>query len=565
MRQPYPSYRYSGVEWLGDVPEHWQDAQVRRWFTIVNGGTPASGIASYWNGETVWLTPDDLGRNSAAWISESRRKITDDGVCNSSARVSPEGSIILSTRAPIGHIAITAVPAATNQGCRTLVPNPETHSSFAYYSLIASRSLLQALGKGTTFMELTPTELGGFRMARPPFDEQQAIAAFLDHETAKIDTLISKNRLLLDRLAEYRTALITRTVTKGLPPEAAKEAGFDPNPALKPSGVEWIGDVPEHWDVRRLRHICQFAYGDSLPSDARQPGEVLVFGSNGAVGHHDEHNTLAPVIVIGRKGSHGQVNFYDGAAFAIDTTYFVDERYTAADLRWLYFALPCTELADESLDSAVPGLSREHAYGKYLSVPPPAEQQAIAAFLDRETERIDTFCVRPCGDSYRAAAGASGSAGHGGGDRQNRRTKPSTGEDRNPSMTSQTDEKAFETTIESMLINGGWEKGDPSEWDVEQALFPARVVAFLQTTQPTRWQELKDRYSEELEPGIVAQTGERTQPERHAPRVASRVQIPRKEATNGLFQTSQQKQPRSRVTVRVEQVDGDTASAMPSR
>ena len=266
MRRPYPSYQHSGVEWLGQVPEHWEVAQVRRWFNIVNGGTPASGDESYWDGETVWLTPDDLGRNSAAWISQSRRRITDDGVRNSSARVSPEGSIILSTRAPIGHIAITAVPAATNQGCRTLVPNPETDSSFAYYSLTASRSLLQALGKGTTFMELTPTELGGFRMVRPPLDEQQAIAAFLDRQTAKIDVLVAKERLLLDRLAEYRTALITRTVTKGLPPEAAREAGFNPTPHLKPSGVEWLGEVPEHWEVAQVRRWFSIVNGGTPAS-----------------------------------------------------------------------------------------------------------------------------------------------------------------------------------------------------------------------------------------------------------------------------------------------------------
>ena len=210
---PNPPLKPSGVEWLGDVPEHWEVAQVRRWFDIVNGGTPASGDESYWDGETVWLTPDDLGRNSAAWISESRRRITDDGVRNSSARVSPEGSIILSTRAPIGHLAITAVPAATNQGCRTMVPNPETDSRFAYYSIMASRPLLQALGKGTTFMELTPTELGGFRMARPPLNEQQAIVEFVDRQIERIDDLWSQVETAIERLQEYRTALITAAVT----------------------------------------------------------------------------------------------------------------------------------------------------------------------------------------------------------------------------------------------------------------------------------------------------------------------------------------------------------------
>ena len=157
------------------------------------------------------------------------------------------------------------------------------------------------------------------------------------------------------------------------------------------SGVEWLGDVPEHWEVKRLRFICRFAYGDSLPSEARENGDIPVFGSNGVVDMHDEVNTRAPVIVVGRKGSHGEVNFNHGAVFAIDTTYFVDERHTTADVRWLYYSLLCADLRDVSMDSAVPGLSRDHAYAKRLPLPSLDEQRAIAAFLDRGTERIDAL------------------------------------------------------------------------------------------------------------------------------------------------------------------------------
>ena len=242
----------------GYLPMHWGISQLRRTFDIVNGGTPASGDERYWGGETDWLTPDDLGRNRGMWIGGGRRKITRDGVQNSSAQVSPKGSIVLSTRAPIGHLAITSVPAATNQGCRTLVPATTVNGCFAYYSLLASRSVLQSLGKGSTFMELTPTDLGSHQIPLPPQPEQHAIAAFLDHETAKVDDLIAKKYLLIDRLAEYRSALITRTVTRGLPPDVAEAEGFDPSPRLKSSGVEWLGEVPEHWEVKQLRglHTC---------------------------------------------------------------------------------------------------------------------------------------------------------------------------------------------------------------------------------------------------------------------------------------------------------------------
>ena len=255
MRRPYPHYRDSGVEWLGEIPDHWEVGHVGRWFDIVTGGTPASGEHAYWDGEVVWLTPDDLGRSSSKWIDKGRRHITSEGLRSSSAEASPAGSIVLSTRAPIGHLAIAAVPAATNQGCRTLVPHPGTDNRYAYYALLTSRPVLQSLGKGSTFMELTPTDLGGHPTPRPPLEEQRAIAEFLDHETGKIDTLVARKRLLLERLAEYRTALITRTVTRGLPPAAARAAGLDSSPRLKSSGVEWLGEVPDHWNVRPFRRI----------------------------------------------------------------------------------------------------------------------------------------------------------------------------------------------------------------------------------------------------------------------------------------------------------------------
>ena len=210
---PSPRLKPSEVEWLGEVPEHWEVQPLRRRFTIVNGGTPSSSEETSWDGETVWLTPDDLGRNEGAWISEGRRKITAEGVRNSSARVTPERSIVVSTRAPIGHLAITAVPAATNQGCRTLIPDAWTDSCFSYYALVASRALLQSLGKGSTFMELTPTDLGSVRVPLPPLAEQRTIADFLDRETARVAELVNHTGQAMERLREYRTALITAAVT----------------------------------------------------------------------------------------------------------------------------------------------------------------------------------------------------------------------------------------------------------------------------------------------------------------------------------------------------------------
>ena len=105
---------------------------------------------------------------------------------------------------------------------------------------------LQVSASGVTRFGLPNAAVGEALLPLPPLAEQHAIAAFLDRETARIDKLVEKNRLLIERLAEYRTAMIARAVTRGL----------DPSAPLKPSGVEWLGDIPEHWEVRRLQAHC---------------------------------------------------------------------------------------------------------------------------------------------------------------------------------------------------------------------------------------------------------------------------------------------------------------------
>ncbi|NLF42484.1 MAG: hypothetical protein GX587_07295 [Bacteroidales bacterium] len=167
-----------------------------------------------------------------------------------------------------------------------------------------------------------------------------------------------------------------------------------PYPKYKPSGVEWLGDVPEHWEVMPLKFVCRFAYGDSLSAEDREDGDYSVYGSNGAVGTHNKPNTLAPVIVVGRKGSYGKINFSNVPVFSIDTTYFIDTRFTKNSLHWLKYSLQPLKLDEGSKDSAVPGLAREDAYINRLPLPPLPEQQAIAAYLDRETAKIDDLSAK---------------------------------------------------------------------------------------------------------------------------------------------------------------------------
>ncbi len=241
----YPEYKDSGVEWLGGVPAHWEVLPTKRAFAVIGGSTPKSDDPTYWDGDICWVTPADLSRLSGLEITESLRTITEAGLASCGTSLVPTGSVILSTRAPIGSLGIAAIPICTNQGCKALVPSGHVDSRFMAYVLGVSTAALNIRGKGTTFLELSGDELAAFRIPAPSFREQTAIAAFLDRETAKIDALVAEQERLIALLKEKRQAVISHAVTKGLNPDAP----------MKPSGIEWLGDVPAHWEVRHISSV----------------------------------------------------------------------------------------------------------------------------------------------------------------------------------------------------------------------------------------------------------------------------------------------------------------------
>ncbi|WP_280202802.1 MULTISPECIES: restriction endonuclease subunit S [Nocardia] len=136
------------------------------------------------------------------------------------------------------------------------------------------------------------------------------------------------------------------------------------------------------WPTVELSEVCELKYGKSLPASKRVDGEFAVFGSNGVVGSHTDSITDGPTIIVGRKGSFGEVNWSNQACWPIDTTYYIDGSATDADLRWLFHRLGSLGLTQLNRAAAVPGLNREDAYRKAITLPPIEEQRRIAAILD---------------------------------------------------------------------------------------------------------------------------------------------------------------------------------------
>ena len=197
---------------------------------IVNWWTPDTWNSSYWDGDILWITPKDMWKLEDIYVSDTFRKITEQWLKNSSAKIFPQNSIILSSRAPIWHLAINTVPMCTNQGCKWLIPWKDLDAKYSYYFLLNSVDLLNSLWTGTTFKELSSTKLKEIQIPLPPLSTQASIVARLDSAMSEID---EARRQVESALASVREVW-----------ESTLESVFV-------GGGEW-------WEEKRLREIATF-------------------------------------------------------------------------------------------------------------------------------------------------------------------------------------------------------------------------------------------------------------------------------------------------------------------
>jgi type I restriction enzyme S subunit len=158
----------------------WQSKTLGETCEVVNGGTPKTGVSEYWDGQHRWITPAEMGKRLSPYVSETERMISDLGLRNSSAQMLPPHSVILSSRAPIGHLVINTELMATNQGCKGLIPRSQLQHKFLYYYLSSIVDLLNSLGTGATFKELSGGKLKEVEIPVPSLAEQQRIVGLLD-------------------------------------------------------------------------------------------------------------------------------------------------------------------------------------------------------------------------------------------------------------------------------------------------------------------------------------------------------------------------------------------------
>ncbi|MFA3777271.1 MULTISPECIES: restriction endonuclease subunit S [Yersinia] len=258
----YPEYKDSGVEWLGEIPKEWKVSRVKYIAPFQVGWTPPTKNDANFIGDNLWVNISDL---KGKFISSTAKCISDLAAKEASMDITPKGSLLYSFKLSVGAVSFAECDLYTNEAIASFLDNATLPLSYLYYVLpkfIIENASTNIYGAKILNQELIKNSF----LLVPSLDEAKNIAAFLDHETAKIDKLIEKQQQLIELLKEKRQAVISHAVTKGL----------NPNVPMKDSGVEWLGEVPAHWISVRVKQISSFitsgprGWSDFLTEEGRE-------------------------------------------------------------------------------------------------------------------------------------------------------------------------------------------------------------------------------------------------------------------------------------------------------
>jgi len=263
--QHYPAYKDSGVEWLGRVPEHWEVLKLKLISKRAqNGSTPPTEVAAYYNEVGFpWYGPPSLG--SSLTIGKPIRYVTPAAIEAGVVRPITPPALAVSVIGNVGRSALLLQPGATNQQITCFELNVALcNPFFIAYQFRLAENFLTTIASSTTIAILDSSELKNTPIPRPPLPEQTAIVRFLDYVDRRIQRYTRAKQKLIKLLEEYKQALIHQAVTGQIDVRTGK-----PYPTYKDSGVEWFGQVPEHWEVRRVKRIARLN-----PSKSETPAEL---------------------------------------------------------------------------------------------------------------------------------------------------------------------------------------------------------------------------------------------------------------------------------------------------
>lgn len=334
------------------MKQGWEIKKLGEVCEIVSGSTPKTGEPSYWDGEHYWVTPAEL--DGAKYISSTSRTITDKGVKSAHLQLLPSGTVLLSSRAPIGKVAITTAPMYCNQGFKNLVCSVELHNEFAYWFLYHNTEYLNSLGTGATFKEISKRVVEQITIPIPPIEEQERIVAELDC----LNGVIERKREQLREL------------------DALAQSIF----------YQMFGDPitnEKGWEVKKWKDMLTIVNGKNQKTVENPDGAYPIYGSGGIMGYADKYLCPKNTIIIGRKGNINKPIFVKEPFWNVDTAFglIADNIHIAPSYLFFY----CRIFNFEQLNKAVtiPSLTKSDLLELNTPCPPLVLQQEFAERIDR--------------------------------------------------------------------------------------------------------------------------------------------------------------------------------------
>lgn len=309
-----------------------------------------------------------MGKRLSPYVDDTERKISDLGLRDSSARTLPPNSVILSSRAPIGHLVINTKPMSTNQGCKGLVPGSQLQHKFLYYYLTNIVDLLNSLGTGATFRELSGGKLKEVPVPIPPLAEQHRIVEMLDASFDGIAAAKAKSERNLQNARSLFESKLQSVFTQ--------------------RGEGWVDTT--------IGDQVVLQRGFDITKAQQQQGKVPVVSSGGIRSFHDTPMVEAPGVVMGRKGTLGKVFYLENDFWPHDTTLWI-KKFNGNDPRFVYYFFTRLDVTRLDSGAANPALNRNQVHPIQVVWPPVAQQKAIAGLLDglaTETKRLESIYQR---------------------------------------------------------------------------------------------------------------------------------------------------------------------------
>ncbi len=355
----------------------WSTKPLGELCELVNGGTPKTDIPEYWGGSHLWITPAEMGKRLSPYVGETDRKITDMGLWNSSAQMLPPKSVILSSRAPIGHLAINTKPMATNQGCKGLIPGGQLQHKFLYYYLSSIVDLLNDLGTGATFKELSGGKLKEVTVPVAPPLEQRRIVGILDEAFEAIATAkanVEKNLQNARVLFESHLQSVFTQRGKGW--------------------VETTVDkIATNLDSRRV----------PITKNVRSSGEYPYYGASGIVDYVGDYIFEGDTLLVSEDGANLLARSTP-IAFSVCGKYWVNNHAhilkfeKMATQRYVEFYLQSIKLDEYIRGAAQPKLTQRALNSIPIPIPKSVEAQSRVVksveTLQEETERLESTYQR---------------------------------------------------------------------------------------------------------------------------------------------------------------------------